>query len=267
MVAHPRHRQVREDLLVLADAVVGGRVARGHQEVPVREPRALGRAGRARGVADDRDVVGPALRQLRVEVRRLADLELRPGLLELGEAQQARLGVGAHPARVVVDDSLEAGAGAPDEEELVHLLLVLGHGEARLGVVHHVLQLLLDRVLIDGHGHAAERLRGHHRPVELGPVVADDHDPVAAPEAQRGQAKRDQPGLLEVVTPGIGLPDPVVLLADRDLPWALGGVEPDELRERVALGIEHLRSGSVRVCVQIASATLRLVRSHCLRRA
>ena len=60
---------------------------------------------------------------------------------------------------------------------------------------------------------------------------------------------------------------PPLVDGHNDLPWALRCVEPDELRERVALGIEHLRSGSMRVCVQIASATLRVVRSHYLRRA
>ena len=53
-----------------------------------------------------------------------------PELLQLRQAHEEGLAVGPHPARVVVDDVLEARAAGLDAEELVHLLLVLDHGEA-----------------------------------------------------------------------------------------------------------------------------------------
>ena len=52
-------------------------------------------------------------------------------------------------------------------EELVDLLLVLDHREARLRVVDDVLHLRLDRVLVERHRDPAERLGGQHGPVEL----------------------------------------------------------------------------------------------------
>ena len=203
MVAHPRHRQVRQDLLVALEALELRRVARGHDQVPVGEHRALGDAGGPRGVTDDRDVVRLAACQLVVEVRGVADLELLAELLQLGQAREEGLAVAPHPARVVVDDVLEVRALGFDVQELVHLLLILDHREPDLRVVDDVLRLLLDRILIDRHGHPAQRLAGHDGPVELGAVVADDRGLVASREAERREPERDQPGLGEVLTPRV----------------------------------------------------------------
>src|SRR5205814_3192686 len=68
VVADPRHRQVRQDLFVGPEVLRDGAVARGHDEVAVRQHRALRRAGGARGVADDRDVGGAALRDFVFDV-------------------------------------------------------------------------------------------------------------------------------------------------------------------------------------------------------
>jgi hypothetical protein len=97
-------------------------------------------------------------------------------------------------------------------EELVDLLLVLGHGEPRLGVVDDVGQLFLDGVLVERHRHAAEGLGRGHRPVELGAVVADDRGLVTTGKAERGQSQRDAARAREVIAPRGGLPDAEVLL-------------------------------------------------------
>ena len=124
-----------------------------------------------------------------VEVARVVLGELAAALLELVEAQQARVLVVPQAPRVVVDDVLELRALGADVEQLVHLLLVLDHREARLGVVDDELHLLLDGVLVERHRDAAERLGGQHRPVELRAVVADHRGLVAARKAERGQAR------------------------------------------------------------------------------
>src|SRR5206468_7910235 len=179
--------------------------------------------------ADDGDVVRAASGHLVVEVIRMAGLELLPELLQLGEAHQARIAVAAHPAWIVVDDVLKARTSRLHVEELVDLLLVLDDGEPGLGVIDDELDLLLDGVLVDGYRDAAQSLGRHDRPVELRSVVADDGDPVAAREPERGEALRDEAGLLEVRGPRVRLPDPQVLLSDRDLVGTAAGVEPDEL--------------------------------------
>ena len=177
----------------------------------------------------------------RVEPLGVLPLELLAALLQLGQAQEAGLLVLPQAPGIVVDDVLEPGALRAHVQELVHLLLVLDHREPRLRVVHDVLHLLLDRVLVERHGHAAEGLGGQHRPVERRPIVADDGGLVAAREAERGQPERDQARLGEVLAPGIRLPDPQVLLADRDLVAEAARVVRDELGEGVERGIQRVR--------------------------
>src|SRR5207247_10445090 len=96
------------------------------------------------------------------------------------------------------------------------------------------------RGLVDRARHAAEGLGGHHGPVELRAVVADDGGLVAPGEAERREAEGDQPSLVEVVAPGVGLPDPVVFLTDCDPGSEALGVVSDELRKRVTVGSEGL---------------------------
>jgi len=157
--------------------------------------------------------LGVAPGELLVDVRGMVRLELPAPRLQLREAQEAGLAIAPEPARVVVHDPLEPRALRAHVEQLVHLLLVLGNREAGLGMVEDVGELALDRVLVERDRHAAEGLRGHGRPVELRPVVAHDRGLVAAREAERREAERDEPGLGEVLGPRPGLPDPVVLLA------------------------------------------------------
>ena len=94
----------------------------------------------------------------------------------------------AQAARLVVDDVLEPRQPLRDRQDLVDLLLVLDHRERDLGMLEHVGHLVGDRVRLDRHRHAAEHLRGRHRPVEPRPVVADDGDLVAALEPELSQA-------------------------------------------------------------------------------
>ena len=177
----------------------------------------------------------------------MAERELLAALLQLGQRQQVRLGIRAQAAGVVVDHVLQARALGLDVQELVDLLLVLDHGEPRLRVIGDVGQLLLDRVLVERHRHAAEGLRGRHGPVELGPVVADDRRLVPAGEPEGSQPERDATGALEVLAPRVGLPDAEVLLADGDPVRPPLGVGADELRERVESGLDrgHRSSSSL----------------------
>ena len=207
----------------------------------MREHRALRHARRPRGVADDRDVLAAALRDLVVEIRRMSHLELVAGLAQLGQAHEAGLAVGAQAPRIVVHDRLEPRAAGAQCEELVDLLLVLDDREARLRVVDDVFHLLLAGVLVERHRNAAERLRGEHRPVELGAVVTDDGDLVAAAKAQRGEAQRDRARLGEIIAPRGRLPDAVVLLANGHAVRHPSRVGAGELRKGVVLARRCVR--------------------------
>src|SRR5439155_5898617 len=110
--------------------------------------------------------------------------------------------------------------------------------------------LLLDRVLVERHRHAAQRLGRGHRPVELGPVVADDRGLVAALETERGEAERDTPGPGEVLVPGVRLPDAEVLLTDGDAGGPALGVGAEELREGI-----HRSSSSLHTSRCLAAAS------------
>jgi hypothetical protein len=233
VIAHPRHRQVGERLVVAAQPLALAGDACHLDQVAIGEHGALGRAGGARRVADHRGVVGAAGRHLVVEVGRTPERELLPPLLQLGQAEQPRLGVGAHAARVVVHDHLEPRAVRTHGQQLVDLLLILRHRKPRLGVIDDVGQLLLVRVLVERHRDAAERLRGQRGPVERRPVIAHDRGLVAPDESERGQAQGEAPAPLEVVTPGVRLPDAEVLLANGDAVAESVGVVADELGERV----------------------------------
>ena len=167
-------------------------------------------------------------------------VELTPRRLDGLEAEQERLAVVAQPARVVVNDQFKLRATLLDEQQLVHLFLVLGDGESRFGVLQDELHFLGHGVLVERHRHAADALRRHHGPVELRPVVADDRHLVAALQTLGGQPAGQRPHLVEHLPPAVFQPDAEVLLAHGDtLRMAAGAVE-QKLGKRVGrTGVLH----------------------------
>ena len=135
------------------------------------------------------------------------------------------------PLRIVIDDEFEMRQLRSQRQDLVDLFLVLGDNDRDLGVVQHKDQLAGDRVLVHRHRGAAEALGRQLRPIEAGPIVANDRELVAAAKAVRGQAQRKIAHLLPIVRPGESLPDPVVLFADRRPPRHLFGVAPQQTRQ------------------------------------
>jgi len=80
-------------------------------------------------------------------------------------------------------------------------------------MVEHKGHLVGDRILVDRHRHAAQRLRRRNRPIEPRPVVADDRELVAAPESVCGQAAGQRLDLGRDLEPAPALPDAVILFA------------------------------------------------------
>ena len=116
---------------------------------------------------------------------------------------------------LVIDHGLELRQAVGHRQNLVDLLLVLDRGEAHLGMREHVGEFVGHRVGIDRHRHDAERLRRHHRRIELRPVGADDRHGVAALQAEPMQADRIGADLVEQLRPGQRLPDAQILVPHR----------------------------------------------------
>ena len=198
----------------------------------MRQHRALGVAGGAGGVADEGEVVGPALLDGGVEVAAVRLAELATHRLHVGERLQPVVLVVQHSARIVVDHVAERRELVAERHHLVDLLLVLGHDHRDIGVIPDEGQLLGDGVLVDGHRRAAQALRGHLRPVQTRPIVADDRQAVFPFEPEGGQPQREVADLGVILRPRARLPDPTILLADRGAPRQLLGVAPQQAWQR-----------------------------------
>ena len=151
-----------------------------------------------------------------------------------------------HAARVGEDDRFEQRAALFDLGKLVDLLLVFGHRETHLGMAEHKGHLFGDRILVDRHRHAAQRLRRGDRPIEPRPVVADNRELVAAPEPAGREPAGERLDLGGDLGPAPALPDPVILFAigrpARPHPRML----EQQFRKRIC------RAGSSRDCLSIA---------------
>ena len=154
----------------------------------MRDADPLGLAGRAGGVEHDRDVFGPALRNLGLDEIRLPADAAAPQILHRVQALHEGLTVMPQAARIVVQNVLETGGALAALDELVHLLLILDDGESDTGVLQHILQFRCRRVLVHGHRNPAQALRRSYGPIEARTVVADDRKTVAAAEAELSQA-------------------------------------------------------------------------------
>src|SRR5437773_7406101 len=239
-VARPRHRQVGERVVLRANVIGLTERLREGERVGVRQHDALRVAGRSGGVADDGDVFRLPLLDLGIEVAGVLGPELAPELLDGLIGAKPVVLVVEHAARIVVRHEAEARELHTERQHLVDLLLVLGHDHRALGVIPDEGELLRDRVLEDRHRHAAQALRGHLGPVQPGTVVADDRQPLAPLESERGEPEREVAHLVVVLAPGPRLPDAAVLLADRRPVAKVAGVALQPSRER---GLSH---GSLR---------------------
>ena len=162
--------------------------------------------------------------------------ERAPGRLHLVERFERRRRIVPHAARIVIDDQVEIGQPRPQRQDLVDLLLVLGHDHPDFGVVQHIGHLARDRVLVHRHGDAAEALRRELRPIKPRAVVADHRELVAAAKATRGEAEREIAHLTFVFRPGKGLPDAAGLFADGRAPGHRDRVAPQQPRQGVGRG-------------------------------
>src|SRR5262249_34980565 len=121
------------------------------------------------------------------------------------------------------------GAHAKD---LVGLLLILHHHDARLAVLDDVAHLVEQAVDVDADGDRAERLGPQLRVEPRRPVAADDRDRFVSPQAERLETEADAADVRGVVLPRRLLPDAVAFFAQGDLAASVApGVSGKHLRE------------------------------------
>src|SRR5215470_17323931 len=137
---------------------------------------------------------------------------------------QIGLIVVTQPAGVAEDHRFKQRTTVLDRNQLVDLLLILDEGKPYFGVLQHIGHLVGDRVLINWHWYAAERLRCGDRPVEPRPVVSDDRQLVAAAKPQRLESGGQRLDFRRDLDPAPTLPDAVILLAHRRLDGTQPGV-------------------------------------------
>jgi hypothetical protein len=134
-------------------------------------------------VQQDGHVVGARALQQIVAQARLRLQALAAPARQLGEGQHALGLVARQAARVVVDDPLQARV-LRARDELVHLLLVLGDGQAHALALQLAQQLLGREVGVGGRGHGAQRDRAQHAEVKRRPVVAHHQHLLVRRDAQ-----------------------------------------------------------------------------------
>ena len=152
----------------------------------------------------------------------------------------------AQSSRILVHDVRGSRHARAHLEHLVELLLILDDGQADLGVLEHVDHLGGYRVLVKRHRNRAQNLRGHHRAVQMRPVLADDCHMVAAPHAELVKRGRQRARLVGELPPIPGLPDAKVFFPQRRALGARARVMQKQSRKGIGAGGEarHLQVSS-----------------------
>jgi hypothetical protein len=127
-----------------------------HHQVGVRQHGELGAPGGARRGADHRNVSGAAGGNLLVEPAGVGFAPFAAVGLDGGELDQVGHLVHLEAAGVVVDDLLDRGQPVLQLDDLVDLLLVLGHDDLDLAVGENVDDLLPHARRVDPDGAGAE---------------------------------------------------------------------------------------------------------------
>ena len=174
-------------------------------------------AGGARGVDQERNVLGPAGVDGRVKALRVGRgqrLALRQELIKRGGHRVRQV---AQAFQVGDDDALQRRAVAAHGQHLVVLLLVFHKQHAHPGVLKDVLHLFWRRGGVDARAQNAHALRTEVGVQPFGPVFGQDGDRLAALQAQAVQRHADGTGPLKVLRPAGRGPDAFFLVAQCSL--------------------------------------------------
>ncbi len=230
----PGGRQVGEHIFCGGEPVELGTGRGAVQQRGMRVHHALGVARGAGGEEHRGHVIGLHGSGARGEPARYGAGDARAVFQQRIDRLQARLVIVAQAARIVVEDTGDGGALRADLQQLVHLLLVLHHAEAHLGIVQRIDAFGGHGVLVERNGNGAQRLRREHRGVEPRAVRTDHHEVLAARKTRGVQARGEPLHQLREACPGGRLPDAVFLLAQRGGLGALGRVAQQQSGKGVA---------------------------------
>ncbi|MNS90533.1 hypothetical protein D3C72_1245880 [compost metagenome] len=226
--------------LVLRDERVVA--ARGVHQPRVAVHGALGLAGGARGVDQNRQVFGPAGRHAALHRLRVARQVRSAEGAQRVQAHHARVVELAQAFHVEHDHAAQAGQAGAHFERLVELLVVFHEEHRGARVFAQVLHLRggVGRVDAVGHTAAAEHGQVGQHPFDDG--VRKNGRALAAREADGLQPGRDLAHGLGGLAPTPGAPDAQLLLPHPDVVAALAHGVPEHGRERVA-GHEDVVAG------------------------
>ena len=214
---------------------------------------ALGRAGGARGVDQDREIGSRAACNHLVP-QRLAALDVIASQRhEFGQRHHHRIAEAAQALHVEHDDPLQRRAARPAAQDLVELLLVLGEDHFGAGIVDEIFDLRRRIGRIDAGRDAAGAQDAHVGKHPFGNGVGDDRGDIARPEADRMQGVGDLFRDLQPLPPAGRLPDAELLLADRRPVAARFHGEQKTLRDRVRHS-QHCGSSHLFVPSSLVSA-------------
>jgi hypothetical protein len=250
---HVAQGQVAQHLhVVLVEPEMAAQLVGGHDQVAVRQHRALGRPGGARGVDEHAGVVGLRGGNAVVEGARL--FRVGRGVLvaefeHVLEGHQHLARVQPHALHVDGDDLGDVGQAdfvlGDGVQHLVNLLLVAADHEAAVRVVDDVLQLGPRVGRVDADHHAADGLRAQVGEHPLGRVFAGDGQPVAAAETQRQHAQREAARGVVVMAPTHPVPDAQVLLAESQRVGRCAGPVLQQLGQRMVAAVQGFVQGFV----------------------
>ena len=220
------------DVLIVGFQGVHGHEVLGHaQQVLVRQHGQFGPRGGAGSRGEDGQVRGLALGQTLLEPTGVLFLKGFAQGDHVVEVHQVGLVVGPQTFGVVVDDLVDPVLqGRPDFDDFVHLFLVLGHDEGRIGPDGDVFHFRRDGILINAHGFGPQGLGRQFGDDPLRTVVADDGHGVFGLESQFVQTQREVLDEFIELPPGHLLPDAVNTLPKGHPVWVLLGMGVQVLR-------------------------------------
>jgi hypothetical protein len=217
--AHPLVALVlADDLVVAADRV---------DDAAVRMHRPLGLAGRARGVDEDRQVVGPAGGGALVELAGCVFARARPSSRRASSESTCGSRKSRRPSVSKTTIFSSAGRRSAHRQDLVELLVVLDedHPGARVGA--QVLDLGGGVGRIDAVRDAARRQHGEVGQHPFDHRVGEDRGGVAGPQPEGEQAVADLATAAAGAGPGPLAPETELLLPHEDAVGAPGRRVPE----------------------------------------
>jgi hypothetical protein len=208
----------------------------------IAEHRALGLAGRTRGVDHQRQVGEALAFEHGGDLRAIARLAFGADALEFVEGNHALAVLGrrvAQPLLLADNDALEPRQLPQRGQHLVGLLLVLANDDLDIGMGQHIGDLVARAGRVDADGDAADQAGAHLGQHPFEPVLGDHADMAALGQAERPQAQADMARAPVVLRPADRMPDAEILLPDRDHV----GPQPGLLGQHLRQGLLGQRRG------------------------